>query len=665
MKNTFKKLLITALAAITAFSAAACGKGDNTGDIKKDPPVGDTFISYEDLADCTHIYNVKSGANDLVKDGKTDYTVVYPVDMANEKDTVTAITEFKNLFEEATGINVNIKHDLEYTSGTKIISMGATVQAKAQSSVTSLMAKYELGKDGFVIKSVGDSIYMLGNTAKANLYSVYEFFTRQFGFEAYTTTAYKINKDVKNAKLIDCEIVDIPDFEARTAGTALATGDRLRTIVYVDGFNNADGNTFVHNYYNLVPPEVYQAEHPKWFYGTGHTGQLCLEAQGDEEERIALKNAVVEAMKSRLLAQPDVDWIAFSHNDGGRWCTCNACTKDASLYDKGENTAAFASVIRFVNLVAADIKAWNESDCPDRDIKIFIYDYGKVSYAPVKLDENLNPVKDKDGKYTPYSSDLVLADNVAVYWCGFGAYGVMEGLVDASSNDSQIEKLERCQAVMSDPTMYIWTYSTCFQDYFLPVDSVSSRQNRYQTFKKYGAVGVFDQAQYDCSNSSDFGSLKGYVYSKLLWNCQLNVEELIRGFFKGYYGVAGDKMYDMYKEYVAYINYLVEKRNYSASRTALTAENFPYGVVKHFEALIEDAIDSIVSLEVADPQTYTTIKDRIITDTLNWYYLDIKIHPGYYTVDTLIEKQNAFLNEALRLGFTHCSENGAISSMFG
>lgn len=659
-KNFFvKTCLIMALVLSALCVLSSCKK--NKDENKKIP---DNVVIKTPIGDTTHTDNTTESDIKLVENGTTQYTVVYPNGMANETKMIVALNEMKNLFFEATGITVSVKSDAEYVSDEKILSVGLTEQAKSKTDFIKKMSDFNIGNDGYVIETIGESVYMAGKTAAADLYSVYEFLSKQFAFEAYASNVYYIDTNVKNRALLNFDLVDIPDFAARTACNSEGICDRFRTISYTDGFNNADGNTFVHNYYNLVPPSLYSKEHPEWFYGSGHTGQLCLEAHGDAQSRLLLKDVVVRSLIERLEAQPDIDWIAFSHNDGGKWCNCAACTRDADLYDQGANTAAFASVIRFVNLVAKDIKQWNETKCPERDITIFIYDYGYVTWAPVKLDANKKPVLDKNGEYQPYSEDLILEDNVAIYWCGFGPSMAQLPLSDELCQ-SFVDRLKRSNTIMRNPARYIWNYSANFSNYFTPCNTVCYRQERYQMFKSFGAVGIFDQAQFDNSKTADFGALKSYVSAKLMWNCQEDVSILIDDFFKNYYGEAYAAMKNYYNEYCSYISYIVKEKDYGANSTSASAKYFPYPVIIHFQDLTQKAYDAIELLKFTEPTRYKALHDRIMRDGLSWRYLELVLYPNNYTTDKLAKLQDEFLRDAMSLGITQCSENNAIGNIFG
>lgn len=52
------------------------------------------------------------------------------------------------------------------------------------------------------------------------------------------------------------------------------------------------------------------------------------------------------------------------------------------------------------------------------------------------------------------------------------------------------------------------------------------------------------QGMYQDGESGEFGELRAYVMSKLMWDPSLDVEELISDFMAAYYGAAAEQMTD-------------------------------------------------------------------------------------------------------------------------
>ena len=86
---------------------------------------------------------------DLVKEGKTEYVIVYPENASSQ--TKTGIQELQLFFKEATGIELQTYSDANYVekANSKFISVGQTTQFK---DLDIDLASYNLGASGYVIK---------------------------------------------------------------------------------------------------------------------------------------------------------------------------------------------------------------------------------------------------------------------------------------------------------------------------------------------------------------------------------------------------------------------------------------------------------------------------------------------------------------------------------
>ncbi len=82
-------------------------------------------------------------------------------------------------------------------------------------------------------------------------------------------------------------------------------------------------------------------------------------------------------------------------------------------------------------------------------------------------------------------------------------------------------------------TIYIWEYSSNFDNYLSPFPNLYLFQKKLEYYKKLDVLGVFCNASgYDYSVFED---LKTYVMSSLLINPDLNIEKLITDFYKQEY----------------------------------------------------------------------------------------------------------------------------------
>jgi hypothetical protein len=103
-------------------------------------------------------------------------------------------------------------------------------------------------------------------------------------------------------------------------------------------------------------------------------------------------------------------------------------------------------------------------------------------------------------------------------------------------NQSFLRDLESWSAIA--PHLYIWDYVVNFSHYIMPYPNFKVLQPNIQTFRENKTIGIMEQAAYQ-GRGGEFSELRAYLISKLLWNPDCNVENVIDDFMYGYYGRAG------------------------------------------------------------------------------------------------------------------------------
>jgi len=77
-----------------------------------------------------------------------------------------------------------------------------------------------------------------------------------------------------------------------------------------------------------------------------------------------------------------------------------------------------------------------------------------------------------------------------------------------------------------------------FSHYIMPYPNFNVLQNNIKTFVNNSSIGIMEQAAYQ-SRGGEFAELRAYLLAKLLWNNQLDADEVIDDFMAGYYGRSG------------------------------------------------------------------------------------------------------------------------------
>ena len=420
-------------------------------------------------------------------------------------------------------------------------------------------------------------------------------------------------------------------------------------------FSTACGIPWCHNFFSYVPQSKY-GDCADYYAADGL--QLCLSRKTDE-----LVEIVYNTMVQQFIEAPEKEAVVFSLNDHGTWCNCYACEEVISQFDTlGEG--AYAIMMNFINKVASKLKVWNEENCPEKDLYVFIFNYGACRGAPVKEDENGLPIEDENGNYIPVSDELMLADNVGVVYCG-GANAAYYGITEHEVNiKSDVDQVKRLNAVMKSPKIYFWTYSAYFQDYMMPCNVIESRQSTYQFAKKLGAIAYYDQAQYNNAAAADWGPLKTYLSAKLMWNTQANVQELIEDFFEKYYLDASDVMLEMFEGWRSHTAYLAEKKgvigNVNQGPTYKTTENFPYGwVVKNLN-YIDSAYEAVEHLKIINPEAYEIVCRHINKESLTYRYLKLNMYGNTMSLALYEKEHQSFLDDCIALSVMKAREHGDI-----
>jgi len=158
--NKINKMLALTLSTLTLATVglSACKKKE-----KDTTPT----VNSEYIYNGTHVYTATDTDEWLVKNGRTDYTLVVPTEVAkkDEGSLRVARTEFLDLFKDATGISMRVLTDdkVQNASDGKFISLGDT-KLLENSGIS--VDKEMLTADGHRIVTKDDDIYLWGGEAE-------------------------------------------------------------------------------------------------------------------------------------------------------------------------------------------------------------------------------------------------------------------------------------------------------------------------------------------------------------------------------------------------------------------------------------------------------------------------------------------------------------------
>lgn len=656
MKKTIFKIAALTLAVLTAFSAFGCGACDNAdnGGIKADHDAPYTEIPDSDAM--------------LIDKAKSEYKILIGENADNNEKT--AAMEIQFFFKKATDITLPVvTESASVAVPEKFISVGKT----AKSVESGIKVNPDIKKkQGYIIRTEGDDVYILGVTTLGTLYGAYDFLKHQIGYEYYFKDVYSFDCDAVNLKLKSFNLTEFPDIDEFTTPSGGLTyydsveARRMR-VTSVENWLIPMNSAYVavHNVQWILPPAEFAESHPKWF-SEGGDGQLCFTARGDEKEYNALVEEIADVIKSGL-KESDSDIFSISQLDFNTFCPCETCAEQSKKY--GANSAI---VILLCNRLSDYFEEWFKTDEGSqykRDLKIVFLAYQQILSAPV--------VKDgKTGEYVASAEEVKCRDNVGIYFAADGfhyTYGT-----DSSNNTPIYESLKAWRALTNN--FLFWVYDVNFNNYFYPYDSSFSKKELYSFMKDCGTLILNDQSQLQNKNGGTaWTNLKNYLNSKLRWNVNADVGELTKKFFEGCYLDCAEEMYSVFLQYKAHAAEMkdgIEKGEYS-DKISVGAVGSIYGDVGNKELWKKPLITSWyktfsaaydkASVLAETDEAYEKVKFMIAQEIVSPLYMMISLYGDEYSAADLAKYKAEFKQKCTEGKIEYyydSSVNGKIDNLY-
>lgn len=616
-----------------------------------------------------HQETVVSTDNDLLKDGVSEYKIVKPAN-ASAKETIAA-EELTDLFRLSTGFTLLVVTDdtVNYTTESKYIFVGRTLFLER----FGINADYtELGEQGFLIKNVDKSIVITGalNNCYGTIYGVYEFLSKQIGFECYFNDEIYVRPSA-NLKLVDFKtFIDKPDIPLVASQTSLQGSDmlyRLRNRFISINDDVFSAVAIYHNSFVYLNPSTYYEEHPKWY--SDDKTQICYYAHNDKAEYEEMVNTLFGVFKKLVLENENVKHLAFMIQDTTTWCGCDVCSamatnetissvkpgaysgvsSDELLFqvDKAGYGANSAGCIMLLNRVSEKFAA--DKDVKDRELDFWFFAYNRTYGAPV--------TKNEKGELVPTSPDVICRDNVYPLVCTFDK---LRSRTITDTKNAAIKETVDAWGVLAKK-MAFWTYTENYNDWLAPRDNITMMQEDYRYYKSKNPVFYKEEAQSKNVNAPGFGNLKIWLSYKLAWNVDADVNALIKEFFEHYFKDAADTMYEFYTSYILTLNRNRELYNYSQqdNSSAVKEEYYSYGVVNHWLKLLDKAYQDISYLKSEDSELYEKLFNRICIEGITVKYTKLVLYKNNMSNVEFEQLKKETIADAKRVNMTFFNDLSA------
>lgn len=419
----------------------------------------------------------------IAKNGCSDYSIVLP--LSPSKNEQAAADLLKKTVKEATGIELPLLNEQSY-KGDKGIYIGKVKAIPA--------AKLgQVRDDGFCIVSDKENIFIAGKSGRSTESGIYYFLEQYVGCRKYDKQKAFVPAVKELTIPANVNLVSNPSFVYRQSYYPMSYDVEYLRWHSLHLFEDLWG-LWGHSFFKLLPPAQYLAAHPEYYAlvnGQRKPTQLCL--SNPDVLRISIGK-----LKQMMSDNPDALYWSVSPNDGGGNCRCPYCKKA----DEQEGSAS-GSLIRFVNKVGAAF--------PDKTITTLAYGY--TSKAPSQTKPAGNVVVLLSTIDALREQPLQQAPSAA---------GFRKDLEDWGNSCKQL---------------FIWDYATQFTNYLSPFPRLTHIAADFSYLKEKKVTGIFEQGSGD--TYGDMAELNSYVQAKLLWNDQLNTDQVVQEFCTGYYGAAG------------------------------------------------------------------------------------------------------------------------------
>lgn len=398
------------------------------------------------------------------------------------------------------------------------------------------------------IKVIGENIYLYAN--KDPFHAVMNFLEGDLGCRFYTDkiSYFPVKNELKIAIASRCESAA---FEERLILTDydLVRHDgwtRHNKVLKWEHFRHP-GTWFAHTYSRVLPAQNF-SRHPERFavvQGKPSSTMICpTHPENIQDFKIAIRKAMKQ--------YPGKRYFSVSENDGGYpYCQCLRCKEIISNH----GDAPIAPHLYLVNEVAKFVA----DRAPKQLVDFLVYTF-PFRKLPVNLE---------------------IEPNVNLWFCCMG-----NRVIPEIKKYGREKELRSWRQKLKHMTM--WDYSLVPDNYFQVEPNLYAKSQNLKFFKKYNIEGVMIQEPFGC-RAGDQQRLRAWVFSKLLWNPELDVDELAREYCEGVYGAAASERYAYYE--------LVEK----AGRAGKTIGDF-YGIkqfVKEAGRLFETARSKLLNQSAA------------------------------------------------------------------
>ncbi len=607
----------------------------------------------------------------------TEYSVIVS-GMATDAEKYAA-RELISHVQQITGMELEYAQDSDYTDK-KVISVGRTNFLETSGEVLDNEA---LGTDGFILKNKGNALLICGSSDRGTIYGVLDFLEYHLGVK-FLTADYTYIPAAENAKVYACDRTEIPAFDYRVYLDAYAfyneypevnvhhrfTSEYLilteeqggnmkwfqdhpthNSLFWADvekyAVDGALGAEYTHAFSNdnvniIIDSKVggsYTQYAADLCYtdGINEDGSITLVSENGTPTAIAM---AIEGMKKVIRNDEDENnYYMFGQNDTmSRLCLCSRCIEAAKKYtDTG-------IMIRFFNALAAEIEKFVAEEGIDRQVSVVMFAYQYSSYAPVEknadgefvvIDETCKPREDLVIRIAPINNNRYYAyDHEAQSDTLYG-----------------IDYMDKWAAISNN--FMLWEYTTNVNRWYWYCPVLQVWPEKLQYARDMGVQYTMLQSTYQ-EYPIYQTIMERYVCSKLLWNPDYDLNELVSEFHKYYLGDIAAPYVDEYVQTVTAACF--EQMNANGYRVSELFNYTNKGMLQSIIANLDEAIAKIRESDLTDEEKEMYIR-RVELVKMQPRYMYLHDYMRYETDEVQMKEDvEQFILDIMALGGKWCHE---------
>ena len=440
-----------------------------------------------------------SGQVRLVSGNKSSFSIV-----VLQNSYKAAANELQDVIFRAGGVKLPIKQGK--SSCTNCIVLGTVKDFTGDRSIASA----SISNDGVIISVQPGKISLASKTPANISYPVTEFLKKYLKARVFDSTGVKVPASPQITIPVG-KYTYSPPFGERDVYYKSAFDDtfmRWNKVDHIWASKNSEWGNYVHTAYEFIDARKYIQSNPEYFALVKNkriTSQLCY--SNKEVYAIVLAN-----LKEKIRRAPEKKIWSFSQLDNNDICQCDLCqATDKRLETHG------GPILEFVNRLAKDI--------PDREISTLAYGF------------SLKP---------PPPDKFKMEDNVVIVYC------ITQGNKGRDfSRDESFKDMRQFLTGWLKLTkkVIVWDYIVNFPNLLMPYPNFNGIAQAVKYYRQLGLRSVFLQG--NIRKGGDFGDMRAYIASQLLWNPDANVNELVAEYSDYAYGPASNDVQSLIKDLTA------------------------------------------------------------------------------------------------------------------